>query len=264
MANTGPDQKFKHCLHSLEHAFDRIHQNIFKKGNGQWWHILLAFAYAFMRFYLLGYTSINYERNIASSAFAILLGFTQLFLKYLFTCDLRHFVQVLKTVETVHASNSLPKNKYHMICVKYANYSALIINSIPTYYACLAVFSGLAASHDYFTTGIFKAPFSMYLPHVDGEINVNADLLTIVVNVVAIIIDLAVISAYDSLVVVTFANIPMLSAIIVNKIDDFQAQLNANVLSTIEAKRKFCDIIKNLEDYKRYFCFYSRLLACMQ
>lgn len=170
--------------------------------------------------------------------------------KYLFAWDLRHLIDILKYIVTVYKFNSKRNSKYYLLCEKYANYSQLIIKLIPiSYFAAGSLVVGVSM-YEYAATGILKPPFSLYFPNADGHTMPDGDMLMFMSNICLMAVSIVSVSTYDILIQISFCNVPLLSAIIVQELHEVQEKLEHENMSRIEIKRRLLKIIVMQTKYK--------------
>lgn len=174
----------------------------------------------------------------------------QTFLKYLFAQDFRQFVDVLSVIKLVYEANTTKKADHHALCTDYANYSSLILRFVPYSYICMFCIFGLFTNYQYFFNGgVLRAPIFLYLPSPNDDIDLKVDAVTLIANVVAILMVLAVLSAYDNIIHVTFCNVQLLATIFQRNLQHFEIQLKHSGLNNIDVKRKFIKIVHMHELY---------------
>lgn len=161
-------------------------------------------------------------------------------------------MDILRFIARIHESNSIPTSRYHAICMKYAKISQSLIKWVPIAYLVAGSLYATMPIYESFTTGILKPPINLYLPTVNGQNGIEADLLTFLINILAMSLFVITLGTYDSLILLTFFNVRLVSEIIATELYDLQSQLllNKNIDSK-KIKRTFLDIIAMHKQYKR-------------
>lgn len=272
-----PYLKFKKCLRISKHSFDFIDKDVFQLH----WKMSIGFVIYSLLFlvaiYSAIYTVANYDGDIAFNALVIFTGLSQArlfsilysvffqrsifpskqyfhrlqnFLKYLFAWDLRFLAEILEYIAIVYQINSDHGAHHYMLCKKFANYSQLIIITVPAAYFIAVTLVGCVSLYEFVITGILKAPYSLYFPDIYGETSSNAEIPLFVTNIAFIAVCMAIVFSYDSLILMTFCNVLLLSAIIVRELNDFQSILVDENIAEIEIRHRLLKIICMQKKYK--------------
>lgn len=168
----------------------------------------------------------------------------------MFANDLRHFVNVIRYLETVYTANARSGSMHHMLCMKYANYTRKIFEIIPMLYFAASILFGLATIARPLYAGGVETPLLLYAPSISDDIQLDVPIF--VINVVWLFHSTLIVCTYDMLIYMTFFNIPLLATIIVNEVHELERKLIEGHMTHIDVKRQLVRIIRMHEEYKEY------------
>lgn len=169
--------------------------------------------------------------------------------KYAVAWNLRHLAAILKYVEHVYEINSTAAARDHALCTKFAKYSKFISKMVLPFYAACGVLFGCVSLYTWLTTGVLVPPFFIYFPSVDGEAMPNADIPLFVTNVGVFAVDAIILSTCDTIVLLTFCNVPLLVTILLRDLHDIQSRISDGNITRIEIKRRLLKIISMQRKY---------------
>lgn len=121
----------------------------------------------------------------------------------------------------------------------------MIVRGIPIAYILASTLLGCATIVDSLRVGNMRPQFLLYLPNYYDAADLTTDELIYVVNAVYQFWAMAVIFPPDTIIQLTFFNIPMLATIIVDQIEEFQDKL----MDCVDTKSRLVHIIRMQEEY---------------
>lgn len=158
---------------------------------------------------------------------------------------------VLRNIRTIYKANSAENQRDYPLCEQFAKNSASLMRALPIIYFGVITVAACFVIPEYVLTGELKPTHHLYFPSADGQIAVSADLVLIVTNFGLLSVLTVILYAFDSLVLLTFINVPLISQIIVRSLEELQSNLNNNAIGKIQIKRKIVENILLKKKYKK-------------
>lgn len=156
--------------------------------------------------------------------------------------DLRELVDVAYFVASIHNKNNKKANRDYSICVKYAHLSDIIVKYLPILYFSVIFLYEIPSVFEYFKTGILKPPLGIYFPNVNGPGGGGMGIL-IIYNFVVPFFSVSCLCAFDTLILIVFANVSMVPTIIIRHLDDLKNALKKSNRCLHEINGRLVQII---------------------
>lgn len=158
-----------------------------------------------------------------------------MFIKFLFVPDLQLSVGIIEFIKPVFRTNSkvtARDNDYQNL----SSHLSLVFIGLPNTILYLAI------------TGEYRPPYGMYLPGLDADQWTHCMILCFF-NFTYLLIDLPILSAFDSLIFITFNNMFVISKIIPKDINDLGKMLTEKSTSENKIKSQLTSIIRMHVEY---------------
>lgn len=156
----------------------------------------------------------------------------QILVKYMFVDDWRLLVDIAIFIEGIYAKNSTKQNTtYYAICDKYGKLSELIVKSVALFFATFIFMIFFLTFCESVYTGHVVLPMRIYLPGIDAD-TIGGIAILLINNVVQTACCILIVVSYNSLIFLIFANIPMVSLIIIghlNELNEILGKRNRNI-----------------------------------
>lgn len=143
---------------------------------------------------------------------------------------MRKLIKVLKLFEEIYK-----KSCEHKVCIKYANFTEKIVKGVTGYYGLLIVFSALFMIATFFISAN-RLTLPIVYPKTDFN-NTRHVILTLLWQLGIGAYSLILMGAFDVIVIMTFFNLLMVSALIIEKIHELEKSLRYTIFSQWKLKQ---------------------------
>lgn len=175
-------------------------------------------------------------------------------MKYIFTYKLRPILDILHYIQRIYQQNSKSDDKHFDLCAKYSKLTDSILKLTIAAYGGAAIFCTIPLVIELLLTDNLRPILHVYFVGV----KVYSDqlmLLLNIYNIVMFVLALYCVIAIDTLIFVTFVNIPLISFVIEAEIEEFDAKVDERSLAKMGLKQ---NMIRMIELYGGYVEYDSR------
>lgn len=157
---------------------------------------------------------------------------------------MKKLIEIGDFIGGIFERNSKPSTKgyYVGLCQKYASIGERVLKYIIAVYLAFFISFVALILLESALTGTLVPPLRIYFPGVDAGFSVGFAFV-ILYNYVVLIVGLLVIGGYNSLLFFIFANIPMVSSVIIGHLDDLKDVLLVPNYKLCNVKRRLFNII---------------------
>lgn len=165
--------------------------------------------------------------------------------------EVRSLVEISEFIGEIYKRNAKPRSTYYyysMLCEKYANRSVLIVKIVIYVYSIIVYilyFILLNGANLYY--GKMDLPLHVHLP---GDESAIGFAFTAIYNYAGCICACFIICTYDSLMFLIFANMPMVSSVIIGHLDELKLALLDPDCDDREIKHRLYNIVLMHKKYK--------------
>lgn len=163
-------------------------------------------------------------------------------MKYTFVTDLRIFIQITDFVQEIYCKNQQRSDAHFEICCKYAQLSDLIVKATAIAVGWCGIIANLIPIPKYFMTGELTTATGNAVPGITADTIMGWMALSLIDGLVTVY-GFLVVTSFDGLSLVLFANIRMIAAILSDYLKDFDILLEKWEMTPIKRKRILLNII---------------------
>lgn len=140
------------------------------------------------------------------------------------------------------------QSRNYAMCSKYANIIEFSLKALIAAYSVIGVLYALYPFALFAVTREKIVPLRMYFPGIDEQTNAGFGFL-ITFNAVFVFCALAAVMPIDALTVIIFVNMPMVSSIMIQQLDDFRDGLRAGRIAAHEIRG---EILRMVDMHRTY------------
>lgn len=166
---------------------------------------------------------------------------------------MRKLIEIGDFIGSIYERNSRPSTKgyYVGLCNKYAGISEIVLKStIAIYIIFFILFASLVVIESVLMEKLIP-PLQAYFPGLDQDLSVSL-VLVVSYNYVMTIIAFATVGTYSSLLFFIFANVPMVSSVIIAHLDELKDVLLVPNYSLYNVQHQIINIISMHNKYIEY------------
>lgn len=185
---------------------------------------------------------------------------SQIICKYNCDHDIRALIEIGDFIGYVYMQNSMPALKYYylMLCNKYANISERVIRATIAVYIFTAVLFILLRLGESFIKGKMIPAMEVHFPGIDEE-TYGGFAFVLLYNYCGTVAGFAISGTYNLLLFLIFANMPMVSAVIVGHLNDLKDVLLDPDRESRDVSSRLYNIILMHNKYIEYIIITSGL-----
>lgn len=150
--------------------------------------------------------------------------YLQVFLKFIFVHNISIVNDVMEFIANIYSENSKSQAKHYEMCQKYAPLSQLILKVWGSVYFTIFQTAIAISILEYLITGDMKPFMHIYIPGIDNYSATGFTML-LVLNYILGVCCFFTLIPIDSTFFVIFANFPMISTILTDKLNELNASL---------------------------------------
>lgn len=259
-----PSEEFEWCLHILRFGFRFLQQDISQERGSRFYFIAMSFVFAEIclistafdkhfdfntRCVCLGGLIINLQARFPFASFQIDLPLIdsldsnyvfQMTIKHCFLQDLNQFNGIFGFLRDVYSKNSKPGDKYYKICSKYGRRSKNSVKFGLGSWTVGYLIVLLLTTLDSLLSDKIRPSVYIYLPGVH-HYSTPLMIVLCLFNLLTSSFMLVVTSSCDALFFFLFLNMPMVSSIITDHLQELNDMVLLDRNKSIGMKRKMVE-----------------------
>lgn len=165
-------------------------------------------------------------------------------MKYIFVDDLKSLIEIADSIGQIYKENVQPRTRcyYSVLCQRYADLSERILKSGTITFIIFYVIFMILIIGGSISMGQIRPSLEVHFPKIDENTTSGLAFL-IVFNILIGAGGLFIVCSYDLLLFIIFANMLMVSSIIIGHLNELKDALLDPKCQTLEAKTRLLNII---------------------
>lgn len=172
---------------------------------------------------------------------------------YFIIKDLRSLLEIAEFIREIYMKNARTINTTNFfnygLCRKYGSITERIVKIMISLYG-LTTFTIILFPGILFFLDERRLPLCIYVPGLDDQSDLDFSIL-FVYNSIALIIGMFIACAVNTLILIIFANIPMIATIIIHQLEELKMALMDPECPSSEIKYRILNIVLMIEKYKK-------------